>query len=481
MPVSAIRPFYFRFLATVLLISTALCQLHAQNLSTSPYSRFGLGELNSTVLAPNMAMGGTYIGMTNDTTAPFFINTGNPAALANLRMTTLELGGQGQFSRFISQGASVNKNATNFTYGVLGFPLKRFGGACIGLMPFSSVGYNITDIRNETNIGDVKYTYNGTGGLNKAFFGIGIRPFRGTLQRFRRSGLADSLLRNGDIHRLRRMTFGRSLVDNLSIGTNIGYLFGNITQTADAIFPGSITFYNTRRQRILSVNDVYANYGLQTSFQIDSLNHHVFRHPLRVTLGYFVSLPTLISSNYGSLIYTYSLDGVGSETPKDTVLNSTGNRGTIRLPLEQGVGLSVSSLEHLTVGVDVAFTKWQQFRYLDAVNELKNSYRISVGMNWAPNKSAVGDGAYFKKIQYRLGATYSNGSLELQQTRLANYAVTAGLGLPVGQFFRYSVVNVSAQFGSMGSTNNSLIREKYVRLIIGFTFNSMWFQKTKYD
>ena len=181
------------------------------------------------------------------------------------------------------------------------------------------------------------------------------------------------------------------------------------------------------------------------------------------------------------MAYNYSLNSFGDEIPKDTFIYVVDQASSIRLPLEQGIGLSFKKGEVLTMAVDASYTNWKQFRYLDKINDLKNSYRVSFGLNFVPNKYAAGTGAYIRRVQYRLGAFYNTGFLELKNTSINNYAVTVGFGLPVGLYRQFSVVNLSAQFGKMGSINNKLIEEKYVRIIVGFTFNDKWFTKFRYD
>ena len=58
-----------------------------------------MGELNLQTFATPSAMGGSFIAYHQDTIAPFFINAANPAGLAGLRLTTLEIGGQAQFTK----------------------------------------------------------------------------------------------------------------------------------------------------------------------------------------------------------------------------------------------------------------------------------------------------------------------------------------------------------------------------------------------
>src|SRR6185295_19562208 len=60
--------------------------------TSSPYSRYGIGDLSGKGFAQGFALGGSHIALQNDTTQLFFINSGNPASYANFRLTTAELG-----------------------------------------------------------------------------------------------------------------------------------------------------------------------------------------------------------------------------------------------------------------------------------------------------------------------------------------------------------------------------------------------------
>ena len=197
-----------------------------------------------------------------------------------------------------------------------------------------------------------------------------------------------------------------------------------------------------------------------------------------------MNTPSAINAKQSNIIYNYSIDGFGIERSKDTILNSQDRGGKITLPLEMGIGFSIRKGEKLTVLLDAATTNWSGFKYFETPNnEFKNSYRVSTGLNYVPNKLAYGSSNYIKRIQYRLGASYTNGYLDLKNTMISNYFVSAGLGLPVGigRFDDIAIVNISAQYGKMGTVTNNLLQEEYVRLVLGFTFNKRWFIKYKYD
>lgn len=461
---------------------------YSQILTSSPYSRYGLGELNIQTFATPAAMGGSFIAYHQDTIAPFFINVANPAGLASIKLTSLELGGQAQFTKISSSGSSINKKNINFSYGSVGFPLKRFGGAAFGIMPYSTVGYKITSNQEVETVGNMTYVFQGDGGINKAFVGVGVKPFRKQAYKFHFSDLADTLIQTNQTAKYKRKRLGKQLLSELSVGATGNYLFGTINQVTDVVYPGSITYYNTKRQRSVQVSDFVFNGGLQTHFTIDSVKSHgqrrALKQKIKIGVGFFINTPAEINAKQSNIIYNYAIDGFGVERPRDTVLNSQDNAGTITLPLEMGVGLSIKKGEKLTVLMDAATTNWNNFKYFSTPStDFKNSYRFSAGLNYVPNKLAFGTANYIKRIQYRLGISYSDGYLDLKNTSISNAFISAGLGLPVGigRFDDIAVVNISAQYGKMGTINNSLLQEEYVRLVLGFTFNKRWFIKYKYD
>jgi len=491
----------------LLILVCAGLRLPAQILTSSPYSRYGIGELNSTSFSALNAMGGAFSAYQTDSLAPSFINIGNPAGLANIRLAVLELGGQAQFSRIISASDNITKRNVNFSYGSLAFPVKRLGAVAFGIMPYSTVGYRITSSETYPGIDPVKFVYNGEGGYNKVFLGTGLRFFSKSLSKFNASAQYRHLDSLGLHHVIRRKAFFHELASELSLGATGNFIFGNIKQTTDVIYPGSITWYNTRRQRMARVSDLSANVGLQTGYTFthrkrkihltkkDSLSkaviwdttyidpHYKMTEKVKLAFGVYANLPTSLKGTQDNIIYNYSLDAFGNEILTDTSLNSSGIKGNIRIPLEIGAGFSLKKGDRFTFLIDGAITKWSDFRYFDAVNTFKNSYRAGVGMNYVPRGNTIAGSSYMERVQYRLGFTYSDGFLDLKNSRISNYAVTAGLGLPVGIGRRYdmAIVNLSAQFGTMGTTSNSLLKENYVRLIIGFTFNQRWFIKNRYD
>jgi hypothetical protein len=496
----------------------------SQNNTYSPYSRYGVGVLNQQTFAHNTGMGGAHIALKPDSTMPIFINVGNPASYPLIRLTTLEVGGSFLSSQFKgNNNTSLRKWNTNFAYGALGFPVGANGGACFGVLPFSSVGYETKATSSEANVGNVQYIYNGDGGLTKAFIGYGIMPFNKRLIRFRSKHFytADSLKTITHKQYMKRQVLNKLLSD-FSVGVNVNYVFGGILNSTRVIYPNSLNYNNTFRERVLNVGDFTGNFGMQTGLSKDSVTDHkgrmkkieaevkawqalgvysesqlklkkdslssatpvhkrALRHKVKVTFGYFMNLNNGLKANYTTGVYNYILNGSGQEILRDTVLFDPDKKGTIKLPLEQGFGIGFKKGEKLNVVADFAITDWQTFKYLDEVSDLKKNYRLALGMNFVPEKYAAGRDAFFRRINYRLGASYQTGYIYLNDSYISNYSISAGIGLPVGIGRLSSMINISGEYGVVGSNDPTLIKQNYWRVNFGFTFCDRWFQKFRYD
>ena len=118
---------------------------------------------------------------------------------------------------------------------------------------------------------------------------------------------------------------------------------------------------------------------------------------------------------------------------------------------------------------------------LPTIHRLVNSQSFAGGAQLTPNINAVS--GYWSVVDYRLGANYTNTYLKINGTNINQYGISLGLGLPIPNERRgsYYKVNIAAEIGRRGTLDNSLVREGYFNLHIGFTINDKWFQKYKFD
>ncbi len=489
-----VRNTTFSLLIITIYLLTFSSTAFAQGTS-SPYSRYGIGDLNNKNTGQAVSMGGTNIAMQNDSVPMFFINPSNPASNSNIRLTTAELGLS--YTRVQLESATNKQTINNasISYFSLGFPLKKWWGGSIGLIPLSSVGYKVTDQQAIDNIGTVNYLYEGSGGVNQIYFGNGIKPLYGLPNLFVKSKKYKALKDAKKDAEIAQILNRKKSWQNLSLGLNTSYLFGGLAQTRRSIFPYGSGFFNTRTGTTTRVSDVYFDYGAQYAYTFNTVKYHdrkdtvnpikqrELKDKVNLLLGATFSAQSNVNAKIDSLSYSYYNDAQGYERIRDTIENSQNYNGKIVLPLSFGVGVGFKKGDRWLVAADFAMQNWSSYQAFNQDGGLKNSYRVSLGAQWVPNAKAL-QKKYMARVHYRLGARYAQTALELKSTQLTEKALTAGFGFPVGRNYllqNFSMINIGVEFGQRGTTENNLIKENFLRATVGFTINDRWFVKPKFD
>ena len=415
--------------------------------SVSPYSRYGIGDLQDHVGAQGFAMGKTGIALRNDSTTPYFINLKNPASYYFNRITTFEAGLLDNQITLTTMGQSHKNNNAYFGYFALAFPVGKYIGACAGIAPMSSIGYDITSSSPIDSIApngqtfqvdNATTTYIGSGGINNLFLGLAFTPL--------------------------------PFYKNLSLGAHFSYLFGNITNTQFLEYPTTYNAYDVQVYQSTQVNSFYWNCGLMWTFGKST----GWNATLGGTLGLGQNLKAtdvLLSVNYiGGSIH-------------DTVQNENSN-GTISMPLTWGGGLTLKKGEKWTFTAEYSTQNWSQFTFFGANGNLSNSNHMGFGIQFIPHKNFDVPHTYFQRVHYRAGFYMDKTYLDLNNTPINDYCVSAGIGLPIGRTYymsRASVLNIGVQVGQLGTTANNLLQEKYVKLLFSFTFDDRWFVKRQFE
>ncbi len=435
-------------------------------------------------------MGGAFTAYKPDSTAPTFINTGNPASYPLLRFTTFEAGGTYRYSDLSNGASSSRKWGTNFSYAAIGFPVRQKGGAVLGIQPVSFVGYDMQEVNTNANGVDVTGIYQGSGGLSKAFVGYGVMPFQQAAKRYRQAlqAIPDSLLTIGrGANRFRY--FMRKAASDLSVGANVGWLFGSLEQTDRMTYSSSAEYNYLFRQRLYTFHGLTYNIGFQGAFTFDSVPskkdtlryRRGLQQRFRITYGAYMNLGTSVGTTYDDVALTYILNSSSQEIVRDTLVYNIEKSGSQQLPTEIGIGFGFKKGERLQIMVDAARTSWKGW-LVNGVNQgLTDNLRLAIGVNYVPDKDAAGKGTFARRMQYRLGAQYQSGYINIRSTNVPDYSISIGAGLPIGYRYVSSMVNVFARVGVMGTTSNNLVMEKYFRFGVGFTFTDKWFQKFRYD
>lgn len=462
------------------------CQVAFSQTNTfSPYSRYGLGERAQSTFAHNMGMGGAYIALKPDSTMPLFVNAGNPASYALIRLTSLEVGGRYQYTDYRTANSGLYRWTTNFTYASLGFPMGKRAGACAGVMPYSSVGYS-ADGRLASPAGELRQVFGGAGGINKIFAGYGIAPFNRAALRYRFRNFSQDSLTGRSPAGLKTGYFFSKMISDLSAGFNVNFLFGNVQHSSRVIYPDLQMYNNTYLERSVSFGDFTGNFGVQTAITIDSVRtakgrRRALSEKARFTFGFFMALGNELRALANSVAYNYVTTATGQDLIRDTVTFDVGQPTRLRLPVEQGIGIGFKKAERWNVVADAAVTRWNAFSAPFDAAKLADSYRFGIGASLVPEKFAAGRGAFWRRLNYRFGASYETGNVRIGGNTVPSYYFSAGFGVPVGIGRISSMVNISLQAGQTGFLDKGMLRETFFRAHVGFTFCDRWFQKFRYD
>jgi len=423
----------------------------------SPFSRYGIGDVQENSLSYQKGMNNSGIALSVDTTAPVFINLLNPASISRLRLTVIEANGYYFNTKIVNkENYKVQQRSTNFSALAIGFPIKKHSGFCFGLMPYSFVGYQINQSNTVNNVGTVKYVYDGSGGLNKVFMMYGFEINR----YFKKQDTVRKHI--------------RELIKNLSFGINAHYIFGELAQTGTVIYPNNSLYYNFVNDRRLRINGVSADIGMQTYLLLNEKKNS------RLNLGLVFSYPSFLKVINDYIAYNFTYTFYGQKYIVDTLIYKEEESGKLKLPSSVGLGLSYVVNNKWGINGDVRYTNWKGFQLLNSYESVRNNIECAIGGYYQPDRFATGKGTFWDRVIYRAGIGYNSGYQEYQREAVPLYSFSGGVSIPVGLYRSYSAVHISVQY-ALKRHKDLVIRENIFKLNIGITLNDRWFVKYKYD
>lgn len=417
------------FFTLILITDIAFSQVRI----SSPYSRYGLGDLQGNSPAKNFALGGISYGLRDNQ----MINIHNPASYSGFDSLSFicDIGLISNFNKLQTSTSLQNfNNVTTLGYLNFGFPVTRWWGAAAGLIPYSQTGYQLIVNDTLSGIGKIKQQYQGSGSLNRFFIGSGFK-----------------------LHR------------DLSLGFNVSFLFGTLNNMRSVYFNDLTYVFNTRITNSMVINDFHFESGLQY--------HHTFTKNFFLNAGLVYQIPFDMKGRKTYLVERFVSSTTDLEVTKDTIEYVNNQKGKIHMPGGIGGGFTFGQKNIWLVGADVAWQNWDAFTSFGLKDSLKSNLKTSVGLIYTPNHTSVSN--YFKMITYRAGFRYENTYLNIRNRQINEYAISAGFGFP----FRKtgSSINLSVEFGKRGTTKDNLISETFIRGVFGLTIKEFWFFRRKLD
>jgi hypothetical protein len=312
----------------------------------------------------------------------------------------------------------------------------------VGITPFSDVGYDFSSIETDPeiigNTGNISYDSYGTGSVYQMFVGAGA-------------------------------TFW----DNVSVGAELIYLFGNLDKVTNMIYSDA-SYRSLNSGSELMVRGLTGKFGLQYEQKLSG--------DLSMVVGATYRMGTDMKGYATN--YKYANQSSVSDTLKYSV--DTLARTGVRFGDELGVGISIRKGDKWSAEFNYVRSDWRRSGMdkapgFAAVGDSKFSSTVSnsfrAGFEIVPNRNDIR--YYFKKCAYRAGVYYDQSYYKLDGHSVNSMGITLGMTFPVYRL--YNGISVGVDLGQKASTRNNMIRERYAMIVVGFNIHDLWFIKNQYQ
>ena len=444
----------------------------------SPYSRYGLGDMVPSSNITTRGMGGISAGYADYTS----INFNNPASYSNFFALKEKTSNKLQYGRVIldlginySTRTLIEPNTPNkfssselyFSYLQVGIPLRQNWGLTFGIRPISRISYLINQeeiLKNPIDpfdtISNSITQYEGNGGSFLPSLGTGY-------------GFTLSDAETNDYRKK----------NTVSLGVNVGYLFGSRENTIlRNLMDTGTQYYSSQHTTNTSFGNVFFTSGLQ--YQYENLNKRTKKNTI-VRFGVSGNWKQNLNGSKDSLRQTYVMSGTGETIQIDSVYRQNNIEGKIVYPGSFKAGFTVHSADIETgkswlFGADFTKSKWSEYRSFGQPDAVQDNWEINVGAQFYPRAKIN----YFSRVVYRVGFTTGTDYIKVQND-LPAMGITYGMGLPIGNYNRlgrneFSMLNLAFQYAKRGN-NDNLLKENIFRISAGFNLSDLWFIKKKYD
>lgn len=386
---------------------------------------YGYGLLNDGATSMQRQMGGVGIAMQSGRQ----INAMNPASYAAIDSLTFlwDIGADLSFIHRSEGNKSHNSTGGGLDYITLQFPVTKYMGMSVGLLPYSSVGYAFgSEIKHgvESNQGE--------GGLTQAYLGWSGR------------------------------------LKGLSIGFNMAYQWGNIIND---VYATTSAGRNTLFEHVMQVRDWNLTLGAQYRLKLSKAD--------ALTLG-LTWQPR--KSMHGKAYATYW--DVDQDSKADTVGHMKMN-GRYYTPTCIGSGVSFHRHNRyvLNVEADFLWQNWADAPFAAMYDDkgallyegmhFDNRWRMALGGEFTPNVR----GSFIQRTTFRLGTYFTHDYLNILGNNVREYGITCGVGLPTVE--GKTMVNIGFEWKHRQASPHALIAENYYNITLGLNFNELWFWQRK--
>ncbi len=389
--------------------------------SSSPYTRYGIGDLKYSFSTRQQGMGQLGVSLLDKS----HISTTNPASWTAFNRTRIEFGLSYNGVSISNSSSSYYTAETEIEGFTFGFPVSsEYGiGIAAGLIPYSRISYkavqNFQDP--DTLISDYSINFEGKGGLSKLFIGSSYRlPF------------------------------------NFSVGATLDYYFGNLNYYSTLKFKNDNNYF-------AEYNLSYRPTGFGTTVGFISSNLNEI-----LKTEFFSEIRLGGSVNYISKLDTDTILTTTSSLLVDTIAQS---RTKIEIPLRLNLGLSFIIGKNYLVTIDYSSQNFNNFKIAEMQNnQLRNAVKFSTGFEFIPTQQL--GMSFWERVNWRFGLSYEQTPYYFKNTGINQYSVFSGLTFPLGID---NSIDIAVQYSMRGTTDNNLLKENFIKLNLGISFGELWF------
>ena len=447
-----------RKLTLVFFLLNIFAYSYAQKGSNSPYSFHGLGELNTLDNATFLGVGNSKISLIDSTVVNYY----NPASYSSLAKhhPLFSFGVSSRLSKYSENGGSYNAYLTSIQHFVIAFPFAKRFGLAFGLKPFASKGYDFFT-KELVGTDSLQYIYEGSGSISEGFLGFSaeIFEYRGA---------------------------------KLSLGGNLGYLFGQIVDTrkSTVLHSGSLINSGGINTKTYRIQGLHYTLGLNYTQKINERHSigvsAVFEPFQKIKAKYedvlFYSSNINNPNVYDSLSLNDSLSGKLSNIPTYTVgvsyqFNFKGKKNSTN-PLNSQLAL------HATYEL----ADWSSYRNTfetGVTSSFLVSNKYTFGLQYLPETNFIRNKQmtkFYHRVKYRAGVYYTQMPYSTNNEQVTDFGTTFGLGIPVIIKSSLSSINFGFSYGNRGTSDQNALKESYYGISIGLTIapgSDKWFVKRK--
>ncbi|HEV8283958.1 MAG TPA: hypothetical protein VGQ09_06595 [Chitinophagaceae bacterium] len=410
---------------TIMLVSGFVSiKSFSQNMN-SPYSIYGIGDIDNRIYNRTSGMGGT--GLATQSSS-YFINN-NPAAISGLPRSFYLLSVSATGKTLQYYGDAINetnrKNKDLWLKGLtLAVKINKFWASSIGFKQFSNVNYKFSGNKNVLGSNEIYYAiYEGNGGLNDYYW-----------------------------------TNAFSVGKHFSFGIKSSIIAGSINQTETIVNDAATSSIETKQQ----------DYFGSPKFEFGAIYSVALNKKWDFSLGGKFIEKTRLGSER-----TLTVTENGAAILNDNFIKND----RFYLPRTYGMGITLTHNKKTSFAADYTYENWSPLNIKGDGWSLINSNRISAGIEIAKHIDVLGQKV--EKNYFQFGGFISNSYLRVNNMPVNEFGITAGMG---GRLNSNLLYTLSLEGGKRGTTKADLIKENFLQLTLSLTYRDFLFSKgRKYD